>query len=214
MIQQKGFLDRLNYKVNTLPSTMPLDVALLGVPLEEAVCIDANRAVSCIAPSESKSDSLSFSDLTAARIPIPANNLFIQFHTSSASIQSDFPGWLGVHVVPFSVARHSRMFSLLGRVPARIDEWPEAYAMVIYREWPLEISIGPAGMLLGLDEDGTIIDAAMFAISLEGQVEEKKGWEHVSRLTAWIVYLTFCVFTMVNQGETPLLRKGPGLWQI
>lgn len=214
MIQQKGFLDRLNYRVNTLPSTMPLDVALMGTPLEEASCIDANDAIRCIASTESVSESLTFADLTDARIPIPSDNVFVQFHTAAASIQSDFPGWLGVHIVPFDTARHSRMFSLLGKIPERIDQWPIAYAMVIYREWPLEISIGPAGMLIGLDEKGTVIDAAMFAISLQEGIGDQKGWEHVSRLTAWITYLTLCVFTMVNQGESPMIRKGPGLWQI
>ena len=214
-MEPKGFLDRLNTHVNTAPSTIPLDVALLGVPLEEAVCIDIDHAVSSLASSESTSDGLSFSDLTAARAPIPSNNLFVQFHTDSACIKSEFPGWLGIHMVPFSVARRSRMFSLLGHIPERIDTWAEAYTLVIYREWPLEISLAPAGMLIGLNQNGAISDAAMFSIMLEKDITARdKSWEHVSRLTAWIVYLTFCAFTMANQGEAPLLRKGPSLWQI
>jgi len=214
-MEPKGFLDRLNNHVSTAPSTIPLDVALLGVPLEEAVCIDIDRAVASIARSESNSDGLSFSDLTDARAPLPSNNLFIQFHTDSACIKSEFPGWLGIHMVPFAVARRSRMFSLLSHVPERIDSWAQAYTLVIYREWPLEISLAPAGMLIGLDQTGAISDAAMFSIMLDHDIATKdKGWEHVSRLTAWIVYLTFCVFTMANQGEAPLLQKSPRLWQI
>ena len=157
-MEPKGFLDRLNTHVTTAPSTVPLDVALLGAPLEEAVCIDIDHAVSSLSGSESTSEGLSFSDLTAARTPIPSNNLFVQFHTDSACIKSEFPGWLGIHMVPFSVARRSRMFSLLGHIPERIDTWAEAYTLVIYREWPLEISLAPAGMLIGLDASGAISD--------------------------------------------------------
>lgn len=215
-MEPKGFLDRLNTHVSTAPSTIPLDVALLGVPLEEAVCVDIDRAVASIARSESTSDALSFSDLTDARAPLTSNNLFVQFHTDSACIKSEFPGWLGIHMVPFAVARRSRMFSLLSHVPDRIDTWAQAYTLVIYREWPLEISLAPAGMLIGLDKTGAISDAAMFSIMLEHDIatSQDKSWEHVSRLTAWIVYLTFCVFTMTNQGETALVRKSPRLWQI
>jgi len=214
-MEQHGFLDRLNTHVLTAPSTIPLDVALLGVPLEEATCVDIDHAVARLSRTESISESLSFSDLTDARPPLACNNLFVQFHTDSACIKSEFPGWLGVHIVPFSVARHSRMFSLLNRVPERIENWPEAYTMVIYREWPLEISLAPAGMLLGLDATGAITDAAMFSIMLEQDITtHDKGWEHVSRLTAWIVYLAFCAFTMTNQGEAPLLRHGPRLWRM
>ncbi|HEY9087846.1 MAG TPA: hypothetical protein VIO36_06735 [Anaerolineaceae bacterium] len=211
----KSFLDRLNTHVNTSPSTIPLDVALLGVPLEEAACIDMDHAIAGVAASESISDALSFSDLSDARMPLPTNNLFAQFQTSSACIKSEFPGWLGVHVVPFSVARRSRMFSLLSRIPDRIDSWAEAYTLVIYREWPLEISLAPAGMLIGLDRSGSITDAAMFSIMLEHDIGARdKSWEHVSRLTAWIVYLTFCVFTMANQGEAALKYQSPRLWKI
>lgn len=211
----KSFLDRLNSHVNTAPSTIPLDIALLGVPLEDAACIDMDRAVARVAASESISDGLSFSDLSDARLPLPTNNLFVQFQTSSACIKSEFPGWLGVHVVPFNVARRSRMFSLLSQVPERIDAWAEAYTLVIYREWPLEISLAPAGMLIGLNHAGAISDAAMFSIMLEQDIASKdKGWEHVSRLTAWIVYLTFCVFTMANQGEAALRYEAPRLWKI
>lgn len=213
-MMQKGFFDRLNQRVNTVPSTMPLDIALLGVPIEEASCIDANHAIACIAPTESRSNELSFADLTDARPPLSSDNIFVQFHTTSANINSEFPGWVGVHLTPFSVARRSRMFGVVGQVPDRIEHWPEAYVMVVYREWPLEISIGPAGMLLGLNQTGGVIDAAMFGIALHGKAEDTRSWGHISRLTAWIVYLTFCAFTMVNQGEASLQRRSSGLWEI
>ncbi len=211
---EKGFYERVNHRVNTTPTTVPLDIALLGLPLDEAICLDISRAVERIAASESKADNLSFGDLTDARPPVNGNNLFVQFQTREAQIRSEFPGWLGVHIVPFEVARGSRLFSLMEEIPARIDRWSQAYALVIYREWPMEISLAPAGMLIGLDENGAIIDAAMFGILLDGPSDQTQAWEHVSRLTAWIVYLVFCVFTMVNQGETPLVRVGPGHWRI
>lgn len=211
---EKGFFDRVNYRVNTTPTAIPLDVALLGLPIEEATCIDINHAVSCIAPSESAADTLSFAELADARVPIPNNNIFVQFHTAAAQIRSDFPGWLGVHIVPFEVARFSRLFLMLEEMPDRVETWHQGYALVIYREWPLEISLAPAGMLIGLDKNGSILDAAMFGISSDSTTEENEAWKHVATLTAWIVYLVFCVFTMINQGEAGLSRNGPGMWKI
>jgi hypothetical protein len=211
---EKGFFERVNHRVNTTPTIIPLDVALLGLPLDEAVCIDINHAVGCIADSESKAENLSFGDLTDARPPVACPNLFVQFRTDAAQIKSEFPAWLGVHLVPFEVARASRLFGMMEEIPARIDNWSQAYALVIYREWPVEISLAPAGMLIGLNEEGTIIDAAMFGIMMDEDKGQEQVWEHVSKLTAWIVYLVFCVFTMVNQGETPIIRAGPGHWRV
>lgn len=132
-------LDRKNDQA--IGHTIPLDIAMLKMPLSKATVIDVSPVIGKITRTILNS-CVNFGDLDQA-VPLAGqDNLFVEFHTRDAFPPPQNMGWYGVHIVPFTVASKSVMFKNVP-MPSQLVGWPQVYSVVVYRMAIDEMTTAP-----------------------------------------------------------------------
>ncbi|NLG96771.1 MAG: hypothetical protein GX491_05375 [Chloroflexi bacterium] len=196
------FRDQVVNAIRCLDTIIPLDVAMMQVPISNATVMDVSPVIGGIAHKYIDTV-INFGDLYRAAPPSGQENLFVEFRARDAFPPPHNLGWYGVHVVPYATAAGSLMFKN-APLPEQLRHWPQVYSMLIYRMATNEITIAPYSTIIGVDPLGCVSEPGFFSVARPSDAafdEEAAVGE-----TALIIYSVLTSFAMVSRGESLLVR--------